>query len=300
MSEHNHSHSLTASGKHKGRMQLVLLITVGILVAEVIGALISHSLVLLADAAHMLADAGGIALALFTIYIASRPPNDKRTFGFQRAEILAAALNALVLLGLSVFIIVQGIGRLLAPPEVNSEIMVIFGVIALIGNGCSLLLLQQGQKESLNVKGAFLEVLSDMLGAGAVIVAAIVIIFTHWLQADAVASLVIGVLIVPRTLRLLRETLDVLLEATPKNIDLAKVRQHILEIEGVKDAHDLHAWLITSGVPVLSAHIVVEANAQKGMLDKLQECLREHFDVEHSTFQLEPIEHSEHEHGAHS
>lgn len=281
-------------------MQLVLLITVGILVAEVIGALISHSLVLLADAAHMLADAGGIALALFTIYIASRPPNDKRTFGFQRAEILAAALNALVLLGLSVFIIVQGIGRLLAPPEVNSEIMVIFGVIALIGNGCSLLLLQQGQKESLNVKGAFLEVLSDMLGAGAVIVAAIVIIFTHWLQADAVASLVIGVLIVPRTLRLLRETLDVLLEATPKNIDLAKVRQHILEIEGVKDAHDLHAWLITSGVPVLSAHIVVEANAQKGMLDKLQECLREHFDVEHSTFQLEPIEHSEHEHGAHS
>lgn len=286
--------------KHKSRMQYVLLITIAILITEVIGALLSHSLVLLADAGHMLADASGIALALFAIFISSRPPNDARTFGFQRAEILAAALNALVLLGLSVFIIVQAVRHLFAPPEVQSEIMIVFGIIALLGNGCSFLLLRQGQKESLNVKGAFLEVLSDMLGAGAVIVAAVVIIFTHWLQADAIASLAIGILIVPRTLRLLRDTLDVLLEATPKNIDLAKVREHILGISGVKDAHDLHVWLITSGVPVLSAHIVVNEGSQGEMLDKLQECLRKHFDVEHSTFQLEPAEHSAHEHGVHS
>lgn len=297
---HDHSHTTTASGRHKGRMTIVLCITIGILVAEGIGAYISHSLVLLADAGHMLADASGIALALFAIYVASRPPSDSRTFGLQRAEILAAAFNALVLLGLSGYIVISAIGRLMAPPEVESTIMIVFGIVALLGNGLSLLLLRVGQTESLNVKGAFLEVLSDMLGAGAVIVAAVVIIFTGWLEADAVASLFIGVLIIPRTLRLLRETLDVLLEATPRSIDLQKVRQHILEVPGVSEAHDLHAWLITSGVPVLSAHVIVNDTNYPQMLDKLQDCLRDHFDVEHSTFQLEPEGHASHEHALHS
>ncbi len=280
-------------------MKLVLFITLAIFIAEVIGAYFSHSLVLLADAGHMLADVGGIALALFAIFIASRPPSDKRTFGYQRAEIVAAAFNALILLGLSGFIIVSGVIRLMEPPQVESNIMIVFGIVALIGNACALLLLRAGQKESLNVHGAFLEVLSDMLGAGAVIVAALVIIFTGWLEADAVASLLIGVLIIPRTFRLLRESFDVLLEATPRNIDLAKVRNHILEIPGVKDAHDLHAWLITSGVPVLSAHITVEDPTERNILHKLQECLKEHFDVEHSTFQIEGVDHKDHEHGLH-
>lgn len=280
-------------------MQLVLGITFAIFVAEVIGAYFSHSLVLLADAGHMLADVGGIALALFAIFIASRPPSDKRTFGYQRAEIVAAAFNALILLGLSGFIIVSGVIRLMEPPQVESNIMIVFGIIALVGNACALLLLRAGQKESLNVHGAFLEVLSDMLGAAAVIVAALVIIFTGWLEADAVASLLIGVLIIPRTFRLLRESFDVLLEATPRNIDLAKVRKHILEIPGVKDAHDLHAWLITSGVPVLSAHITVEDPTERNILHKLQECLKEHFDVEHSTFQIEGVDHKDHEHALH-
>jgi cobalt-zinc-cadmium efflux system protein len=280
-------------------MQLVLGITFAIFVAEVIGAYFSHSLVLLADAGHMLADVGGIALALFAIFIASRPPSDKRTFGYQRAEIVAAAFNALILLGLSGFIIVSGVIRLMEPPQVESNIMIVFGIIALVGNACALLLLRAGQKESLNVHGAFLEVLSDMLGAAAVIVAALVIIFTGWLEADAVASLLIGVLIIPRTFRLLRESFDVLLEATPRNIDLAQVRKHILEVPGVKDAHDLHAWLITSGVPVLSAHITVEDPTERNILHKLQECLKEHFDVEHSTFQIEGVDHKDHEHGLH-
>ncbi len=299
MSGHDHSHGITASGKHKGRMKIVLLITLGIFVAELVGAFLSNSLVLLADAGHMLADVGGIALALFAIWVASRPPSDTRTFGYQRAEIVAAAFNALILLGLSAFIIISGVMRFMEPPQVESGIMVAFGILALIGNGCALLLLRAGQKESLNVHGAFLEVLSDMLGAGAVIVAAVVIIFTGWLEADAVASLLIGLLIIPRTLRLLRESFDVLLEATPRNIDLTKVRKHILEIEGVTDAHDLHAWLITSGVPVLSAHIVLKDPTERNMLHKLQECLKDHFDVEHSTFQIEGPDHKDHEHGMH-
>lgn len=280
-------------------MQLVLFITLAIFVAELVGAFLSNSLVLLADAGHMFADVGGIALALFAIFIASRAPSDTRTFGYQRAEILAAAFNALVLLGLGVFILFQGVMRLIEPPQVESNIMIVFGVIALIGNGCALLLLRAGEKESLNVRGAFLEVFSDMLGAAAVIIAALVIIFTGWLQADAVASLIIGVLIVPRTIRLLRESLDILLEATPRSIDLAQIRKHILEIPGVTDAHDLHAWLITSGVPVLSAHITVADPTERNILHKLQECLKDHFDVEHSTFQIEGLDHKDHEHGMH-
>lgn len=279
-------------------MTMVLFITIGILTAEVIGAVLSHSLVLLADAGHMFADASGITLALLAIFVASRPPNDNRTFGLQRAEILAATANALVLLGLSVFIIIQAVIRFITPPTVEPTIMVVFGIIALIGNGVSLLLLRSGQAESLNVKGAFLEVLSDMLGAGAVVIAALIIIFTGWHQADAAASLLIGLLIIPRTLRLLRDTLDVLLEAVPRNIDLTKVRQHILEVPGVVGTHDLHAWLITSGVPVLSAHVSVQ-EADPGILDRLQDCLKEHFDVEHSTFQIEPVKHAEHEHSLH-
>ena len=295
----DHSHTVTASAKHKGRMKLVLLITSVVFIAELVGAYLSNSLVLLADAGHMLADVGGIAIALFAIFIASRPATDKRTFGYQRVEILAAAFNAMVLLALSCFIIFQAIMRFIEPPQVESTIMIMFGIIALICNGFAAFLLRDGQKESLNVRGAFLEVISDMLGAAAVILAAVIILVTGWLEADAVASLLIGVLIVPRTIRLLKESVDVLLEATPKNINLSDVRKHILEIPGVVDAHDLHAWLITSGIPVLSAHVAVKNQQEAGILHKLQECLKDHFDVEHSTFQIEEIDHFNHEHGTH-
>jgi cobalt-zinc-cadmium efflux system protein len=247
----------------------------------------------------MFTDTAGIALALFAIWVAGRAPSEKRTFGYQRAEILAAAFNALILLGLSGFILVEAIRRLMAPPEVQSGVMIVFGIIGLIGNVVALFLLRSGQKESLNVHGAFLEVLSDFLGSIAVIVAAGVIMLTGWHQADAIASLVIGVLIIPRTFKLLRDSLDVLLEATPRHINLAEVRKHILEIPGVSDAHDLHAWLITSGVPVLSAHIVVSDPTERNILHKLQDCVKEHFDIAHSTFQIETTQHKEHEHGVH-
>ncbi len=300
MDTHQHSHHISASEKHKGSMILVFFITSGIFIAELFGAFFSHSLVLLADAGHMFIDASGIALALFAIYIASRPASSTRTFGYQRIEILAATINALLLLGLSVFIIIQGTLRFVTPHEVEPNIMIIFGVVALIGNTFSLFLLHKGQHESLNVKGAFLEVFSDMLGAIAVIGAAVIIMISGWHQIDAVASIAIGLLIIPRAIHLLFSTLDVLLEAVPRNINIIDVRNHILEVSGVSDVHDLHVWLITSGIPVLSAHVVVDTDIRYPVvLDKLQKCLREHFDVEHSTFQIEPSGHSSHEYALH-
>jgi cobalt-zinc-cadmium efflux system protein len=274
----------------------VFAITVAILVAEVAGAVASGSLTLLADAGHMLADAGGIGLSLLAIHIGQRSPSQARTFGYLRLEILAAAFNALLLFAVGIFVIVEAIRRLIHPPEVASGIMLAFGIIALCGNACSLLVLRRGQGESLNIRGAFLEVLSDFLGAGAVIVAAVIIGLTGFERADPIASLLIAALIIPRTWRLLRQAGDVLLEATPKDVDLADVRRHMLATDGVIDVHDLHAWTITSGVNVLSAHVVVSDEGLGGpVLDQLGECLADHFDIEHSTFQIEPPGHRDHE-----
>jgi len=291
-----HSHSGSAAAEHKGRLTVVLGITVAILAAEVVGALVSGSLTLLADAGHMLTDAGGIALSLLAISFGQRSPSQARTFGYLRLEVLAAAVNALLLFAVGVFVIVEAVRRLIHPPEVASGIMLAFGIIALCGNACSLLLLRRGQDESLNIRGAFLEVLSDFLGAGAVIVAAVIIGLTGFERADPIASLLIAGLIIPRTWRLLRQAGDVLLEATPEDVDLDEVRRHMLETDRVIDVHDLHAWTITSGVNVLSAHVVVDDEALGGqVLDHLGGCLADHFDIEHSTFQIEPPGHRDHE-----
>jgi cobalt-zinc-cadmium efflux system protein len=291
-----HSHGGGVAVEHKGRLTVVLGITLAILAAEVAGALLSGSLTLLADAGHMLMDAGGIALALLAISFGQRSPSQARTFGYLRLEILAAALNALLLFAIGVFVIVEAVRRLINPPEVASGIMLAFGIVALCGNACSLLLLRRGQGQSLSIRGAFLEVLSDFLGAAAVIVAALVIAMTGFERADPIASLVIGVLIIPRTWQLLHQATDVLLEATPKDVDLDEVRRHMLATDGVIDVHDLHAWTITSGVNVLSAHVVVGAGGLGGpVLDQLGECLSDHFDIEHSTFQIEPPGHRDHE-----
>ncbi|HEY5989220.1 MAG TPA: cation diffusion facilitator family transporter [Streptosporangiaceae bacterium] len=291
---------LTTTGQHRRRLALVMGITVAIATAEVVGALISGSLVLLADAAHMAADAAGVGLSLFAVFMAARPATDRRTFGYARAEILAAMANALLLLGMTAVIIVEGAGRLSGPPQVGPGLMIIFGVIALAGNGTSLALLQHGSAESMNVRGAFLEVASDTFGAAAVIVTGIVVATTGSTIADPVASLTVAALILPRTWRLLRDASDVLLEASPRGIDLTEVRAHMTALPGVEGVHDLHAWMITSGLPVLSAHVVVDpavlANGRSAaMLDALQACLSGHFDVTHSTFQLEPASHAGHE-----
>lgn len=301
---HDHAHGRTVTGQHRGPLTAVMIISASIAVAEVIGAIITGSLVLFADAAHMAADAAGVGLSLLAVYFAARPPTLRRTFGYARAEILAAMANALLLLGMAAFIFTEAIRRLMAPPGVGSGLLVVFGVIALAANAVSLVLLRRGQAQSLNVRSAFLEVAADTLGAAAVIVTGVVISATGFTRADPIASLAVGALILPRTWRLLREAIDILLEASPKGINLSEVRRHMTGLGGVREVHDLHAWTITSGLPVLSAHIVVDPEVLAGgrsaiMLDKLQDCLRGHFDVEHSTFQLEPAGHAEHEHPMH-
>ena len=300
---HDHGAS-TAAVAQRGRLTLVLGITVTVLAAEIIGGVLAHSLVLIADAGHMAADAAGMGLSLLAVWFAGRPTSETRTFGYQRGEILAAVVNAALLFGVGAFILIEAARRLAHPETSTPSLMVVFGIIALAGNAASLALLRRGQAESLNVRGAFLEVLSDLLGAAAVLVAAAVIAGTGFERADAVASILIGALILPRTVKLLRDAVDVLLEATPKHVDLNEVRDHIRETPGVLDVHDLHAWTITSGVPVLSAHVVAidEVLADGGgarVLDRLAECMAGHFDVEHCTFQLEPASHRDHEHAAH-
>jgi cobalt-zinc-cadmium efflux system protein len=293
-------HGATAAGRQRRRLVLVLLITLGILAAEIVGGIVAHSLALLADAGHIATDASGIGLSLLAIWLASRPAPEGRTFGSYRMEILAAVANAVLLFAVAGFVIVEGVHRLVSPPAVDSALMVVFAVVGLVGNAISLSLLRRGQAESITVRSAFLEVLGDLLGAAAVLVAAIVIALTGFVRADPIASLGIGVLILPRTWRLLRSAVDVLLEATPKDVDMNVVRRHILDTPGVGDVHDLHAWTITSGMNVLSAHVVLADGAEgPAVLQWLGECLADHFDIEHSTFQLEPSTHQERERGMH-
>jgi cobalt-zinc-cadmium efflux system protein len=298
---HGHSHApVTAAGGQRRRLALVLGLTVTVLVAEVIGAVLSGSLALLADAGHMATDALGIALALGAVTLAQRPARGRRTFGWQRVEILAAVANGLLLIAVAVYVLVEAVRRIGDPPEIDSGLMLAIAAVGLLVNLVSLGVLHRGRRESLNVRGAYLEVLADALGSVAVIVAAVVILATGWTLADTVASVAIGFLVLPRAWHLLREALDVLLEAAPRGVDMADVRTHILEVDGVLDVHDLHAWTITSGLPVLSAHVVVTEEALAAghggrVLDALCECLGEHFDVEHCTFQIEGEAHAGHE-----
>lgn len=301
---HSHGPSISAGGKHRSRMLLVLGLTTTVLVAEVVGGWITGSLALLADAGHMFTDVAGIILAILAVTFASRPATDERTYGYYRLEILAAVINAVLLFGVAVFILVEAWMRWSSPPDVDGGLMLAFAAVGLVANMIGLLLLRSGSKASLNVKGAYLEVLGDTLGSAAVIIAALAIAVTGWQRADIVASVLVALMILPRTWSLLREATDVLLEAVPKGTNLTEIRQHIIEVPGVVDAHDLHVWTLTSGIPVLSVHVVVDDhvlidNTGGEVLDALGECLAHHFDVEHCTFQLEPIGHADHEHATH-
>ncbi|GAB3317925.1 cation diffusion facilitator family transporter [Geodermatophilus aquaeductus] len=304
---HGHGPSSADPGQHRRRLAIVLALTATVLLVEVVGALISGSLALLADAGHMLTDSAGLAIALIAATLAMRPATDRRTWGYRRAEVLGATLQAAALLAVGVYILIEGIRRLFEPPEIASTAVLVFGVVGLVANAIGILILVRGGRSSnVNMRAAFLEVLNDTLGSVAVLVAAAVIALTGWQQADAVASLFIAVLIVPRTLKLLRETVSVLLESTPPGLDLDDVRRHLLALPHVREVHDLHASQITSELPVLSAHVVVEDSCffdghAPQVLDQLQACLAEHFtvSVEHSTFQLESPAHTSHELTAH-
>ncbi|MEU1116735.1 MULTISPECIES: cation diffusion facilitator family transporter [unclassified Streptomyces] len=302
--DHGHTHGPPATGTaahaYKGRLRIALAITITVMLAQIVGGVLADSLALVADATHMATDAVGLGMALLAIHFANRPPTENRTFGYARAEILAALANCLLLLGVGGYVLYEAVERFITPAQTEGALAVYFGVFGLVANLISLSLLMRGQQDSLNVRGAFLEVVADTLGSVTVIIAAGVIMLTGWQAADPIASLVIGFMIVPRTVKLLKETLNVLLESAPKGVDMAEVRAHILDLPGVEEVHDLHAWTITSGMPVLSAHVVVSSHTldsigHEKMLHELQGCLGDHFDVEHCTFQLEPSGHAEHE-----
>lgn len=295
---HSHTARSAAAGYQK-RLVVVLAITATVVVFQFVGAVISGSLALLADAGHMLTDATGVLIALIAIGLANKPATDLRTWGLLRAEILAALVNAVILGAMGVYVIVNAIIRWSHPPDIATTPMLIAATAGLVANAISLAVLHGTHKESVNMRGAYLEVLGDLIGSVGVIIAGLIIVFTGYQRADVFASLAIGLFILPRAWSLLSEVVHILLESTPKGLDLDEVREHIRSVEGVIDVHDLHAWTITSGVPALTAHVVVEEGYMHDwahVLDKVSSCLSQHFNLEHTTLQLEPVDHREHEH----
>jgi cobalt-zinc-cadmium efflux system protein len=302
---HAHDHAREAAG-NRARLGIAIAIVASVLVVEVVGAWVSGSLALLADAGHMLSDLIGLVIALIAAFVAARPATDRQTYGYQRVEVFAALVNGVILLAVAASVTVEAVGRLLAtrPADVQSGPMLVVAVIGLVANLAALLVLRGGSRDSMNLRGARLEVFGDLLGSIAVIVAAVVLIVTGFEQADAIASLVIAAMIVPRAFLLLRDVMRVLSESAPADTDVAEIREHILRTHGVVAVHDVHVWAITSGSHVFSAHVEVEpevfASGRTGeLLDELGGCLDEHFDVEHSTFQLEPAGHGDREHAHH-
>lgn len=295
---HDHSHRAAS----RTRLLIVIPIVAVVLVAQLVGGLLTGSLALLADSGHLFSDLTGLVIAVVAIGIASRPATDRHTFGYQRTEILAALANGLILTVVAVSVGIEGIRRLVDPSatEISALPMLVVAAVGLIANVASLLILRGSAKDSLNMRGAYLEVLGDTFGSLGVIVAAVVITLTGFVQADAIASLLIAAGILPRAALLIRDVWRVLNESVPLGTDVEVIRRHIRETDGVVDVHDVHVWAITSGAHVFSAHVVVDAAVFESgstgrMLDDLGECLTEHFDVEHSTFQLEPAAHAAHE-----
>src|SRR6478672_3651153 len=296
---HDHGHA-AGRAEDRGRLRLVLWITLAVLAVELVGAAVAGSLALLADAGHLATDAAALLLALGASYVATIPGGPRSTFGYHRAEILAAMANAVVLLVVCGYLAYAGLARLSDPEPVRAGPLMAFAAVGLVANGVSLLVLRGSDTGSLNLRGAATEVLADLLGSGLALAAGIVIWFTGWDRADPIASLLIAAMILPRSLSLLKDSAVVLLELAPAGLDLEEVRRHLVEVPGVVDVHDLHAWTITSGMPSLSAHVTVTDDALGergvgGILDELSGCAAEHFEVRHATFQVEPESHREHE-----
>lgn len=278
---------LSKAGKNKKNLVIVFGLTTAYMIAEAIGGLLTNSLALLADAGHMLTDAGALGLALLAIWFAGKPATREKTYGYYRAEILAALTNAVVLLFISFFILYEAWRRFQNPPEVMSLPMLIIAIIGLVINLIGMLLLAGGSAESLNVKGAYLEVLSDTLGSLGVIAASVIMLTTGWYLADPIISAGIGLFILPRTWTLLKQATHILLEGTPARIDQEAMEDAMNQVKGVKAVHDLHVWTITSGIDAMSGHVTVEDTSQgDGILAELQRVLRDQFEIEHTTIQL--------------
>ena len=296
---HGHGHA-AGRAADRSRLRLVLLVTATVLVVELIGAWVTGSLALLADAGHMATDAAAVVLALGASYVAGMAPGPRSTFGYHRAEILAALINALVLLGVCGYLAFAGVARLRDPQPVDALPMIGFATIGLLANAASLAILSRSDTGSLNLRGASMEVFADLLGSLLAITAGVVIWLTGFERADPIASLVIAVLILPRSVMLAKDAVVVLLEIAPAGLDLDVVRAHLLAMPGVVDVHDLHDRRINRFRPSLSAHVTVTdealaADGVGGVLDRLVACTAEHFGVQHATFQVEPETHREHE-----
>ncbi|MGH6712421.1 MAG: cation diffusion facilitator family transporter [Bradyrhizobium sp.] len=278
----------TAAAQHAGRLKWALALTATYMVAEVIGGLVTGSLALLADAAHMMTDVGGLALALLAIRFAAREATPQRTFGYLRMEVLSALTNAVVLLLLTVYILYEAYQRFLAPPEILSGPMLIVAAIGLVVNLISMRLLAGGSSESLNVKGAYFEVLSDMLGSIGVIIAALLMMWKGWALADPIIGAGIGLFIVPRTWALLKQVTHILMEGTPPNVDLSIVENKLLAIPDVTAVHDLHVWTVTSGFDAMSCHLLVaDISIGREALRQARRVMKDEFGIDHVTIQVE-------------
>lgn len=290
---HDHDHGGATTNRR--RLAIAFCLTAAVLVVEVVGAVVTGSLALLVDAAHMLTDVMGLGLALTAGHLILKPAKGRYTWGYQRAEIVSATAQAAILLAVGVFALIEGIRRLGSPAEIPSTWLIVFGVVGLLANLASLAVLRGGHGDNLNMRAAFLEVLNDALGSVAVIVSGVLIAAFGWTWADSVAGLVIAVLILPRAFGILRRAVRVLMEAAPDGVEVSELRSHLEELPRVIEVHDLHVSRISSSTAVLTAHVIVEESSFRDggapeVLRRLQECAGGHFSVpfEHATFQLEP------------
>ena len=293
---HGHAHQVSASAKNKKPLMIVLGLTTAYMLAEVIGGLLTNSLALLADAGHMLTDVGGLALALMAIKFAERPATPERTYGYYRVEILAALTNAIVLIGISLYILYEAYERFRNPPEVQSGAMLLIASIGLAINIAGVFILRSGSKGSLNMKGAYFEVLSDMLTSVGVIIAGVIMLTTGWYYADPIISAGIGLFIFPRTWSLLKDAVGVLLEGTPSDVNITALRDTLSRLDGVAEIHDLHVWSLTSGVNALSVHAVLANDSEHDdVLARVHACCTREFKIAHVTAQTEREEFACHE-----
>lgn len=282
-----HDHASVTAG-HRGRLFVVLGLTASFMIVEAVVGFLTDSLVLIADAGHMLTDVAGLSIALIAIWFAQRPATQTKTYGYYRAEILGALLNSVLLFAVAAYILFEAYQRLQNPPEVPSTPLLIVATLGLGINIIGAWLLMRGASESLNIRGAFLEVLGDLLGSVGAIAAGIVLLTTGWRYADPLFAAAVGLLILPRTWNLLKGALDVLFEGTPSHISLADVQQAMLSTRGVRSVHDLHIWTVTSGFVALSGHVEVGEQADRDeALVTLRDRLHERFNIDHVTIQIE-------------
>ena len=302
-SHEGHNHNISADADRK-YLWMALIILGAFMISEVVVSLMTGSLALLSDAGHMLSDVGAIALALWTIQLVARPPKGALTWGLKRVEIISAAINGITLLVVAGIIAVEAIRRLFEPPEVDGGPVLVVAAVGVAVNIVVAWLVARANRSSLNVEGAYQHILTDLYSFIGTMVAALIIMFTGWVMADVIASLLVCGLMVYAAWNLLRDAGRVLLEAAPQGIDLEEITEHILELPHVQRVHDLHVWSVSTDLPSLSAHVVVDEECFHDghipqLLDQVQDCVAGHFDVEHSTFQFEPPKHGGHEHYTH-